>query len=319
MRHEISENEFEFVARQYASLLGSGYGDAKARDRLKEALGPDADKILDRVAQVNDEKPTGVVWKLADLASKNGGDPASASAAYVRALGDARLFALDWWRPIRTFLLYILFLLCFASLIAADFYVFVLPVFSQFSMQVGLHKGGVAGWVMSGGAWRLIVPLIVIAVLILFLAIALYWVRLRIAGLRPLPGMAKTAWIYGRSGWAYKTLLGLEYTSILYQGGVKSGDSISLAMTLTQQPQGKPPLAGKLLVNDCLGKAALLGTFDAELDWQRRMSWSRTQTRLELSRDRLVLFSRVVFYVLIGYMVTVLYLPVFSIATMFGR
>jgi hypothetical protein len=42
------------------------------------------------------------------------------------------------------------------------------------------------------------------------------------------------------------------------------------------------------------------------------------QSQLELSRDRLILFSRVVFYLLIGYMVTVLYLPVFSLASTIG-
>jgi hypothetical protein len=39
---------------------------------------------------------------------------------------------------------------------------------------------------------------------------------------------------------------------------------------------------------------------------------------LDRSRDRSILFSRVLFYVLIGIMVTVLYLPIFSIASTFG-
>ena len=54
------------------------------------------------------------------------------------------------------------------------------------------------------------------------------------------------------------------------------------------------------------------------LEWQRRLHWSRAQAQLELSRDRLTLFSRVVFYILIGIMVTVLYIPIFTVASMFG-
>ena len=55
-----------------------------------------------------------------------------------------------------------------------------------------------------------------------------------------------------------------------------------------------------------------------ELEWQRRLHWTTAQAQLESSRDRLILASRVLFYILVGVMVTVLYVPIFSVASMVG-
>ena len=84
---------------------------------------------------------------------------------------------------------------------------------------------------------------------------------------------------------------------------------------------GRSPAVGDDLagsVAERLAQALRLQTFDAELEWQRRVAWSRTQSQLELARDRLILATRVVFYILIGILVTALYLPIFSVASMVG-
>ena len=70
-----------------------------------------------------------------------------------------------------------------------------------------------------------------------------------------------------------------------------------------------------LLLGLCLAATPLLAVL---WQWQRRLQWSTTQSQLELSRDRLNLFARVLFYILIGIMVTVLYIPIFSVASMVG-
>jgi hypothetical protein len=309
----------DFAARQYASLISGGYDEQTARARLGEVLGEDAFHLFERGDSGATTRSTCVAETLVDTAVKAGGNPVSVCAAFVRSAGEARLFALDWWRPVRTFLLYIVFLFAFAVGIVAYFLTKVLPVFWQFSRGVGLHNGGAAGWIMSNGGLRLIMPLFIMAMLLLVLATVLYWMRLRIAGLKPLGGMARWPWLYGRSGSAYCVLLYLEYVSVLHQGGVPGSTALTAALRLIHWPAGKIFRDGRAPIGEQLEQAVRLDTFVDELDWQRRLIWSRAQAQLELSRDRLILFSRVVFYALIGYLVTVLYLPIFTIATMFWR
>ncbi len=319
MKRRDSDEKQDFVVRQYASLIAEGHNEQTARARLVEVVGVDVVSLFEHRDSTGAEKPARAADALVDAAAEVGGNPGGVRAAFVRSAGEARLFALDWWRPVRTFLLYIVFLFAFAVGIAAYFLTTVLPVFGQFSKGVGLHNGGAAGWIMSNGGLRLIVPLLIMAALLLVLATVLYWMRLRIAELKPLSGMIRWPWLYGRSGSAYRVLLYLEYVSVLHQGGIPGSAALTAALRLIHGPAGNIFRDGKAPIGEQLEQATRLGTFTDELDWQRRLAWSRAQTHLELSRDRLILFSRVVFYALIGYLVTVLYLPVFTIATMFGR
>lgn len=124
-------------------------------------------------------------------------------------------------------------------------------------------------------------------------------------------------WLYGRGGSRYRTLLFLEYASILYQGGVREASILDAALSLIHWPKGKALRTREGNLGEQLQHASRLGTLENELDWQRRLSWSVTQSQFELSRDRLTLFSRVIFYLLIGYMVAVLYLPIFSLGELY--
>lgn len=318
MKKRDSNAEQDFAARQYASLIAGGHDEQTARARLVEVVGVDTVDLLERGDSAGAERPVRAVDILVNAAAEAGGNPGGVRAAFVRSVGEARLFALDWWRPVRTFLLYIVFLLAFAVGISAYFLTTVLPVFGQFSESVGIHNGGAAGWIMANGGLRLIVPLLIMAVLLVVLATVLYWVRLCIGRLEPLGGMVRWPWPYGRHGSEYRALLYLEYTGILHQGDMSGSAALVAAMRLIHWPVEKGFRVGRTPIGKQLEQAIRLGTFTDELDWQRRLAWSRAQTQLELSRDRLILFLRVVFYALIGYLVTVLYLPVFSIATMFG-
>lgn len=315
------DDQRDFVTRQYANLVANGLDAEAARARLEEVLGKAAVAYLDVPDDEADEARAGgkaTATRLMEAAKTLGGNPADTQAALLNSLDEARLFALDWWRPIRTFLLYILFLLGLGVVVAVIYTVAVLPAFSHLDQTLTVH-GGAASWITAKGAIRLFAPLIVMAILFALLTTLWFRMRLRMARLAPLAGPSRLAWLHGRSGTVYQTLLCLEYASVLKAGGVADAAVLDPALRLVQWPSGKPFQVRGSRLDEGLKQAERLGTFAAELEWQRRLHWSHAQSSLELSRDRLILFSRVLFYILIGIMVTVLYLPIFSVASsMFG-
>lgn len=311
------DDQRDFVTRQYANLVASGLNADAARARLEEVLGKPAVQFLDARGDTTESGESVTAAPLMEAARALGGSPAGTQAALLHSLAEAHLLALDWWRPVRTFLLYILFLLCLALFIAIIYATFVLPAFSHLDLALAM-RGGAAGWIMGQGAIRLFAPLIVMAILFALLAMSWFRMRLRIARLVPFNGMSRIASMQGHSGTAYQALLCLEYASALKAGGVAEAAVMDPARRLARWPPQKPLQWRGSPVGEGLQQAQRLGTFAAELEWQRRLYWSQAQSQLELSRDRLILFSRVLFYLLIGIMVTVLYLPIFSVASMFG-
>ncbi|HEU4669205.1 MAG TPA: hypothetical protein VFR91_00735 [Dyella sp.] len=299
----------DFVARQYAHLVTRGLDDASARQRLREVLGAAAVEWLgtepaDSAATQPEDADGG--RRVVGIARQLGGDAGRAQAELIQAFAQARLLALDWWRPVRSFLLYALFLLALAAVIAAVYLLFVLPAFSQLDRTIGVGDGA-AGWISAHGAIRLLAPLVVMAVA--FALLAMRWVRAyrRMARFEPLAGVD-----------AFQVLRCLEFAAAIHASGVADAAVLAPALEAAGWPAGRPLEAAGEAVGERLDQAGRLGSFAAELDWQRRVHWSTTQARLELSRDRLILFARVLFYILIGSMVTVLYLPIFSVASMMG-
>jgi hypothetical protein len=314
------DTQRDFVTRQYANLVANGLTEESARGRLREVLG---DAALDFIGNVDADagaKNTpsdDIADRLYKATSELGGNVANTQAAWIQSLAEARLFALDWWRPARTFLLYIVFLLGVAVVIALIYAVFVLPSFSHLDTSMGMGGRGAAEWIRRNGELRLFAPLLVMALMLALLATLWWRMRQRIARLEPL-GQSRFAWLHGRSDAAYRELLRLEYASILKAGNVADDAVMEPASRLAGPPSRPAPATGGNALDEQLQQAERLGTFSAELDWQRRLHWSTTQAQLELSRDRLILFARVVFYILIGIMVTVLYLPIFTVASMVG-
>ncbi|MDE1894483.1 MAG: hypothetical protein KGH90_09165 [Xanthomonadaceae bacterium] len=308
----------DFVTRQYANLVANGLSGESARARLREVLGPAAVALLgDTDAASTPPADAGVVQRLADAARRLGGRAADAQAAMIHSLAEARLFALDWWRPLRTFLLYILFLLGMAVLIATVNLLWVLPAFSHLDQTMGV-RGGAAGWITARGAIRLFAPLLAMAIAFAILATRWFRQRQRMARLEPLAGRSRHGWLHGRSGAAFQTLRWLEFAAALQAAGVADAAVLEAATQVAGWQAQESLQSGGNPLEEKLAQAARLGTFAAELDWQRRLHWSTTQAQLELSRDRQILLARVLFYILIGIMVTVLYLPIFSVASIIG-
>lgn len=310
------DDQRDFVTRQYATLVGDGLDPGTARARLEDVLGKPALEYLDGRGAASTATDT-MTTPLMDAAKALGGSPVDTHAAWLHSLGEAQLFALDWWRPVRTFLLYILFLLGLAVFIAIIYTVFVLPAFGHLDQTLAV-RGGAADGVMAKGAIRLFAPLVVMAILFALLAMSCSRTRHRMATLAPLMGFSRKISMQGGSGSAYQSLICIECASALRAGGVAEEAVLDPALRLAQWPSGTPLKIGDHDLGTELDQARRLGTFGAELEWQRRLHWSRAQSQMELSRDRLILFSRVLFYVLIGALVTVLYLPIFSIANVFG-
>lgn len=310
----------DFVTRQYAHLVARGLDEAAARARLREVLGAEALELLggegavDGVARPAD---VGAASRLVEAARRLGGSAADAQAALIHSLGEARLFALDWWRPVRTFLLYVLFLLGLAVFIASIYASFVLPAFSQLDQSLGV-SGGAAGWIAAHGAIRLFAPLLLMAILLAVLAAVWFRMRQRIAKLESLAGPSRFGWLHGGSAAAFEVLRCLEFAAALKSAGVADPAVLEPALQVAGWPAGAPFRSGGNQLGEKLAQAERLGSFGAELEWQRRLHWSTCQAQLELSRDRLILCSRVLFYILIGTMVTVLYVPIFSIASTVG-
>ncbi|MBN8948419.1 MAG: hypothetical protein J0I74_15035 [Rhodanobacter sp.] len=305
----------DFVTRQYAHLLASGLDEPAAHARLREVLGADAVALLgggdaaDGPARFAD---AGLGPRLAAAAKELGGSAAGVQAAFIHSLAEARLFALDWWRPVRTFLSYVLFLLGLALVIVLIYATYVLPAFSHLDRTLGVH--GAADWIAANGAIRLFAPLLVMAIVLVLLATRWLRMRRRMAQLQPL-GRARAGWLDGKGAAAYEVLRCLEFAAALKAAGVTDAAVLEPALRVAGWPAGTP-LAGEL--GEKLAQAERLGTFGVELEWQRRLHWTTAQAQLESSRDRLILASRVLFYILVGVMVTVLYVPIFSVASMVG-
>jgi len=282
---------------------------------LREVLGADAVALLgggdaaDGPARFAD---AGMGPRLAAAAKELGGSAAGVQAAFIHSLAEARLFALDWWRPVRTFLSYVLFLLGLALVIALIYATYVLPAFSHLDRTLGVH--GAADWIAANGAIRLFAPLLVMAIVLVLLATRWLRMRRRMAQLQPL-GRARAGWLDGKGAAAYQVLRCLEFAAALKAAGVTDAAVLEPALRVAGWPAGTP-LAGEL--GEKLAQAERLGTFGVELEWQRRLHWTTAQAQLESSRDRLILASRVLFYILVGVMVTVLYVPIFSVASMVG-
>lgn len=314
------DTQQDFVARQFANLLAGGLDEAAARARLHDVLGQAAANAIDAAqagADATARDAEGISVLLPGIAQKLGGNAANTQAACIQSLAEARLFALDWWRPARTFLLYIVYLLGLAVIIAGIYSIFVLPAFSHLDATMGMGGSGAAEWIRRKGELRLFAPLIVMALLLVLLGALWLRMRQRIARLEPF-GASRFGWLHGRSGSAYRALLCLEYASILKAGGVADPEVLEPALRMAKWPAQQALESDGSPLGEHLQQAESLGTFAAELDWQRRLHWSTAQAALELARDRLILFSRVLFYILIGIMVTVLYVPIFSIASMVG-
>ena len=313
----------DFVTRQYAYLMANGLDEPTARARLREILGEPAVAFLeggntesakDSAAHRADAR---IAQRLIEVVNRSGGSAADLQVSLVHSFSEARLFALDWWRPVRTFLAYVLFLLLLALVIASIYMTFVLPAFGQLDQALGV-RGGAAGWVVANGGMRLFAPLALMAMLLVMLAI--FWLRMRerMARLQPLAGQPRFGWLHGASGTAFEVLRCLEFAAALKSAGVTDAAVLEPALQVAGWPAGAAFRSGGADLGEKLKQAESLGTFAAELEWQRRLHWSTTQSQLELSRDRLILFSRVLFYLLIGVMVTLLYVPVFSVASMVG-
>lgn len=305
----------DFVTRQYAHLLASGLDEPAAHARLREVLGADAVALLgggDAAGGPARFADAGLGPRLAAAAKELGGSAAAVQAAFIHSLAEARLFALDWWRPVRTFLSYVLFLLGLALVIALIYATYVLPAFSHLDRTLGVH--GAADWIAANGAIRLFAPLLVMAIVLVLLATRWLRMRRRMAQLQPL-GRARAGWLDGKGAAAYQVLRCLEFAAALKAAGVTDAAVLEPALRVAGWPAGTP-LAGEL--GEKLAQAERLGTFGVELEWQRRLHWTTAQAQLESSRDRLILASRVLFYILVGVMVTVLYVPIFSVASMVG-
>lgn len=310
----------DFVARQYASLVAGGMDDAAARARLHEVLGQAATTSLADAGEAGAPRPedgTAAAARVLASAQRLGGNPAATQAALIQSHAEARLFALDWWRPIRTFLLYILFLLGLGVTIAGIYAAWVLPAFSQLDQSLAVGSGA-AGWILSQGALRLFAPLLVMALVLALLTLRWHRMRLRMARLDALAGASRWPWLYGSAGSAWHALACLEAAAALQAGGVADAAILDAALQARDWPENQPFAVRDWQPGECLRQAERLGTFAAELEWQRRLAWSTAQSQLEISRDRLILFARVAFYILIGIMVTVLYLPIFTVASLFG-
>lgn len=184
-RH-INDNQ-DFVTRQYANLIARGMDTQEAQARLSAVLGESAIEFLESDAKEKGSTTTTTASRLTRTAQDLGGSIPDTHAAFMSSVYEARLFALDWWRPIRTFLLYILFLLAVAIALAAYFYASVLPEFAIFDKNMHVHGQGAASWLMSDGAMRLFGPLIVIAILLVILTAVWFWMRFRMARLQPWP------------------------------------------------------------------------------------------------------------------------------------
>lgn len=314
------DSQRDFVTRQYANLVADGLNEATARARLQDVLGQAALDVLGGGSTQGAEgipADADIAARVADAAQRLGASTAEAQAALIHSLGEARLFALDWWRPIRTFLLYILFLLALAVVVAIIYAIGVLPAFGRLDAGMGVEHGA-AAWILHDGALRLFAPLAVMAIVLALLASRWWRMRQRMARLAPLPDADRFRWWHGQAGEAYRVLACLEYAAVLKAAGASDGAVLEPALEIVGWPAGKPLARNGTRLGEQLEQAQRLGTFAAELEWQRRLAWSTAQAQLELSRDRLMLFARVVFYILIGIMVTVLYLPIFSMASMFG-
>lgn len=308
----------QFAARQYAHLIDSGCDAHAARERLSQVLGEGA---LD-VTTAADAEPTSTPARSADLLVRQahdlGGDGASARAALATVRGNMHLFALDWWRPIRSFVLYALVLLAMAVALAIFFMVEVLPNFARMDQMTGVGHNGAASQIMAIGGLRLFLPLVLTALLLALFVLIMVAVRRAMSAVRPLPGASKWPWLYGRSGHAHALMLRLDRIWVLLRARVPLQNMPDACRLI-----GKDMAPGRHrqrfdAISGQLQQAAELGTFDSELDWQRRQALSHLQTRWELSRDRLILLARILFYLIIGYLIAVLYLPIFTLAMHVG-
>lgn len=296
----------DFVTRQYAQLVARGMDEVSARQRLREVLGAAAvDWLGNEPSDAAAASPDGG-RRVVEIARQLGGDAARAQAELIQAFAQARLLALDWWRPVRSFLLYALFLLALAAVIATIYLLFVLPAFSHLGRTIGAGDGA-AGWISAHGAIRLLAPLVLMTLAFALLAARWFRAYRRMARFEPPDGAV-----------AFQVLRCLEFAAAINASGVADVAVLGPALQAAGWPAGQPLEAAGEDVGERLDQAGRLGTFAAELDWQRRVHWSTTQAQLELSRDRLILFARVLFYILIGSMVTMLYLPIFSVASMMG-
>lgn len=310
----------DFVARQYASLVAHGLDESSALVRLREVLGAAAVESLGGPGTRADPRypaGAGAAHVVVDAVTRLGGSAAMAQAELIQSFAEARLLAMDWWRPIRTFLLYILVLLALALVIAPVYLMFVLPAFNGLDQTMNV-SGGAAQWITANGAIRLLSPPLVMAIMLAILATRWFRMRQRLAALEPLSGRSGAGGRNGGSVTAFQALRCLEFATAIRASGVADAAVLEAAFQIAGVPGGAARRAGGDSLAEKLEQAERLGTLGEELVWQRRVHWSTTQAQLELSRDRLILISRVLFYLLIGSMITVLYLPIFSIASMIG-
>jgi hypothetical protein len=301
----------EFVARQYAHLVAHGLDDASARQRLREVLGEAATGALDGSPSASSLRGDrdGTSRRVLDRVRQLGGDTARAQAVLIQAGDQARLLALGWWRPVRSFLLYVLFLVALAAVIATIYLLLVLPAFSQLDQTIGAGEGGFG----ARSVPRALAPVLLMVAGLAWLAAR--WRRdyRRMARFEPLAGATSKP---GTD--TMQVLRCVEVAAAIQASGVADAAVLPTTLDVAGWPSGQPLVAFGEAIGERLAQAERLGTLAAELDWQRRVQWSAAQARLDLSRDRLMLAARVLFYILIGSMVTMLYLPIFSVASMIG-
>jgi hypothetical protein len=313
-----SRDDIDFATRQYAVLIAGGLDDNEAKTLLAAVLGEEHVDPSTATATPAPGRAAAEADAMAAIARERGGNAFAARAAMAAAIAEARLFALDWWRPMRSFILYAALLLVLAVALVAFFMSYVLPAFSTLDATMGVAAHGASAWLMSRGGLRMLVPLACAAVLLVLFVLASLAARRAMEDLRPLPGAARMPWLYGASGKSYAVVRRLEQGNALSAAGIPIPN---LPDALQKLRAGDPArgLGGRwMAISARLDQAAQLGTLDAELAWQKRQAWSHLQTCCELARDRLILATRVAFYILIGYLIAALYMPIFTIASYVG-
>ncbi|HET9818405.1 MAG TPA: hypothetical protein VFP92_04490 [Rhodanobacteraceae bacterium] len=313
-RTDALDADAGFAARQYGHLIESGLSADEARARLAGVLGEDAVDLPGPGDASQEDARPGEKERIAELARRFGGDGFAARTAWSRACDRAQLFALDWWRPVRSFVLYALYLYALAIAVVLLFVAVVLPSFASLDRMTGVWQRGAAAWVMAHDGVRLILPLVCIGVLLVLFALGMLAARRAVASLRPLPGAAnREAW-YGASGRTYALVRAFEQLSALERAGVPPESMSRALQQLGDDIHSRRIRARWDATSARLQQALELGTFPAELAWQKREAWSQVQTHWELARDRWILVARILFYIFVGYLVTVLYRPIFALA-----
>lgn len=250
----------------------------------------------------------GLLNEFGKIVKEEGKDISQLFACSQGIMRDAVVQAREYWSGFNSLISYFVLVLFFAVIVSGIFSYFVFPQFQLMFDQFGAGLPAITKLVISDGIFFPVIILF-LAVIVLLCVMCSYHIRVRVAQFRPLAAWLR--WIPGinRLNNAYNYFLFVQYATILCKSGVSQQSSINHAERFANIY--KTDTKNFKLWRAAINFSGKIDVLLSELDYQCLQVGTLFGRYMIIVRERLTLVVQVVLGLMVGILITAMYLPIF--------